>query len=168
MNLLQAMQKADFWLLFLAMACGMGSGLATVNNISQIGGSLGYTSVETSTLVSLWSIWNFLGRFGAGYISDYFLHWKGLARPIFMSITLATMSIGHVVIASGLPGALYAVGGCLLWLSMVINAYHNFRDIRCSSHGYHIQHHCCCEPNWIVYFVSKSSWVHLRRRSSNR
>ncbi|RZC87456.1 hypothetical protein C5167_035997 [Papaver somniferum] len=116
MNLLQAMQKADFWLLFLAMACGMGSGLATVNNISQIGGSLGYTSVETSTLVSLWSIWNFLGRFGAGYISDYFLHWKGWARPIFMSITLATMSIGHVVIASGLPGALYAgsilVGVC--------------------------------------------------------
>ncbi|OVA15348.1 Nodulin-like [Macleaya cordata] len=116
LNLLQAMRMADFWFLFLAMACGMGSGLATVNNISQIGGSLGYTSVETSTLVSLWSIWNFLGRFGAGYVSDYFLHLKGWARPIFMAITLATMSVGHAVIASGLPGALYAgsilVGVC--------------------------------------------------------
>ncbi|KAF8399393.1 hypothetical protein HHK36_015257 [Tetracentron sinense] len=116
LNLLQAMRTFNFWLLFLAMACGMGSGLATVNNISQIGGSLDYTSVETATLVSLWSIWNFLGRFGAGYVSDYFLHLRGWARPIFMAITLATMSIGHAVIASGLPGALYAgsilVGVC--------------------------------------------------------
>lgn len=115
-NLLQAMRTIDFWLLFLAMACGMGSGLATVNNISQIGGSLGYTSAETTTLVSLWSIWNFLGRFGAGYASDYFLHTRGWARPLFMVITLATLSIGYVMIAVGFPGALYAgsvlVGVC--------------------------------------------------------
>ncbi|KAJ0106233.1 hypothetical protein Patl1_17886 [Pistacia atlantica] len=61
-------------------------------------------------------IWNFLGRFGAGYVSDYILHVRGWARPLFMVITLATMSIGHLVIASGLPGALYAgsilVGVC--------------------------------------------------------
>ncbi|PIA62426.1 hypothetical protein AQUCO_00200443v1 [Aquilegia coerulea] len=116
LNLLQAMWTADFWMLFLAMACGMGSGLATVNNISQIGGSLGYTMVEISTLVSLWSIWNFLGRFGAGYLSDYLLHLRGWARPLLMAITLAIMSVGHTVIASGLPGALYAgsilVGVC--------------------------------------------------------
>lgn len=108
LNLFQAMCALDFWILFLATACGMGSGLATVNNISQIGGSLGYTSFQTSALVSLWSIWNFLGRFGAGYVSDYFLHVRGWARPLFMVITLAAMSIGHMVIASGLPGALYA------------------------------------------------------------
>ncbi|EHA8591916.1 putative protein NUCLEAR FUSION DEFECTIVE 4 [Cocos nucifera] len=112
LNILQAIWTCDFWLLFLAMACGMGSGLATVNNISQIGSSLGYTSVETSTLISLWSIWNFLGRFGTGYISDYFLRMQGYARPIFMAITLATMSIGHAIISSGLPGALY--GGSVL------------------------------------------------------
>ncbi|KAL5980681.1 hypothetical protein ACLOJK_028590 [Asimina triloba] len=115
-NLLQAIRTLDFWLLFLAMACGMGSGLATVNNISQIGGSLGYTTTETSTLVSLWSIWNFLGRFGAGYVSDYFLHLRGFPRPLFIALALAAMSVGHAVIASGLPGALYAgsilVGVC--------------------------------------------------------
>ncbi|KAF7806147.1 protein NUCLEAR FUSION DEFECTIVE 4-like [Senna tora] len=115
-NLCQAMQTVNFWILFISMACGMGSGLATVNNIAQIGGSLGYTSNETGTLVSLWSIWNFLGRFGAGYVSDYFLHTRGWARPLFMFITLLIMSIGHVVIASGLPAALYAgsvlVGVC--------------------------------------------------------
>ncbi|RZC79959.1 hypothetical protein C5167_042535 [Papaver somniferum] len=108
LNLWQALRTVNFWLLFSAMACGLGSGMATVNNISQIGGSLGYTSVETRTLVSLWSIWNFLGRFGAGFVSDYFLHLKGWARPIFMVVTLAGMGLGHLVIASGLPGALYA------------------------------------------------------------
>ncbi|KAM6569873.1 hypothetical protein CsatB_017858 [Cannabis sativa] len=113
LNLFQAMRAVDFWILFLAMACGLGSGLATVNNISQIGGSLGYRNFETSSLVSLWSIWNFLGRFGAGYISDYILHVRGWARPLFMVITLAAMSVGHIVIASGLPGALY-IGSVLV------------------------------------------------------
>ncbi|KAG8049389.1 hypothetical protein GUJ93_ZPchr0009g1728 [Zizania palustris] len=107
LNLVQAMCKLNFWLLFVAMACGMGSGLATVNNMSQIGGSLGYTSKETSTLVSLWSIWNFSGRFGAGYLSDHFLRQRGVGRPFFIGATLAVMSLGHAVISSGLPAALY-------------------------------------------------------------
>ncbi|KAG6492785.1 hypothetical protein ZIOFF_047752 [Zingiber officinale] len=106
-NLTQSMSTCDFWLLFIAMACGMGSGLATVDNISQIGGALGYMATETSTLVSLWSIWNFLGRFGSGYISDYFLHNKGWPRPLFISLTLMLMSAGHALISTGLPGSLY-------------------------------------------------------------
>lgn len=106
-NLIQSMWTCDFWLLFIAMACGMGSGLATVDNISQIGGALGYKATETSTLVSLWSIWNFLGRFGSGYISDYFLHNKGWPRPLFISLTLVLMSAGHALISTGLPGSLY-------------------------------------------------------------
>ncbi|KAK9116926.1 hypothetical protein Sjap_015873 [Stephania japonica] len=91
-----------------AMACGMGSGLSTVNNISQIGESLGYSTLETSTLVSLWSIWNFLGRFGAGFVSDYLLLSRGWSRPLIMAVTLAVMSIGHLLVASGFPGTLYA------------------------------------------------------------
>uniref|UniRef100_A0A7N1A875 Nodulin-like protein n=1 Tax=Kalanchoe fedtschenkoi TaxID=63787 RepID=A0A7N1A875_KALFE len=113
MNLLQAMSTLNFWLLSIAMACGLGSGLATVNNISQIGESLGYTTVERSNLVSLWSIWNFTGRFGAGYVSDYLLHTRGWPRPSIMAITLATMSIGHLIIAFGFTGNLY-VGSLLV------------------------------------------------------
>ncbi|KAK1363361.1 protein NUCLEAR FUSION DEFECTIVE 4-like [Heracleum sosnowskyi] len=116
LNLFQAMRSSNFWFLFLATSCGMGSGLAVINNISQIGESLGYTKSETSTLVSLWSIWNFLGRFGAGYLSDYLLKTKGWARPLLMALTLLIMSGGHSMIASGLPGALYVgsvvVGVC--------------------------------------------------------
>ncbi|XP_004236183.1 protein NUCLEAR FUSION DEFECTIVE 4-like [Solanum lycopersicum] len=112
-NLWQAICTIDFWLLFVAMICGMGSGLATINNISQIGESLGYTTLARSTLVSLWSIWNFLGRLGAGYVSDIFLLRSGWPRPLFMVFTLAAMTGGHVIIASGFPGNLY-VGSLLV------------------------------------------------------
>ncbi|GFP79972.1 probable transporter mch1 [Phtheirospermum japonicum] len=116
LNILQAMRTINFWFLFFTTACAIGSGLTAVNNLSQIGESLGYTSLEINTLVSLWSIWNFVGRFGAGYISDYFLHVKGCPRPLFIVITLAFMSIGHAMIAFGFSGALYAgsvlVGVC--------------------------------------------------------
>ncbi|PIM99598.1 hypothetical protein CDL12_27909 [Handroanthus impetiginosus] len=116
LNLLQAMGTLNFWLLFYTTACAMGSGLATVNNLSQIGEALGCTTLEINTLVSLWSIWNFLGRFGAGYISDYFLHVKSCPRPLFIAVTLVVMALGHGTIAVGLPGALYAgsilVGVC--------------------------------------------------------
>ncbi|KAL8057091.1 hypothetical protein ABFX02_04G161800 [Erythranthe guttata] len=116
LNLWQAMKTINFWLLFYTTACAMGSGLATVNNMSQIGESLNYTSLEINTLVSLWSIWNFIGRFGGGYISDYFLHVKGCSRPLFIVFALFAMTVGHAMIASGFPGALYAgsvlVGVC--------------------------------------------------------
>ncbi|KAL7153357.1 hypothetical protein ABFS83_04G163000 [Erythranthe nasuta] len=116
LNLWQAMKTINFWLLFYTTACAMGSGLATVNNMSQIGESLNYTSLEINTLVSLWSMWNFIGRFGGGYISDYFLHVKGYSRPLFIVFALFAMTVGHAMIASGFPGALYAgsvlVGVC--------------------------------------------------------
>ena len=84
-----------------------------INNMSQIGESLSYTKVEINNLVSLRSIWNFLGRLGAGYVSDYFLHTRRWARPLLMAITLATMAAGHIVFAFGFPINLY-VGSILV------------------------------------------------------
>ncbi|KAH7550376.1 hypothetical protein ACOSP7_024347 [Xanthoceras sorbifolium] len=116
MNLLQAICTGNFWLLFIAMICGLGSGMATINNISQVGQSLGYTTIEINSLVSLLNIWNFLGRFLAGYVSDIFLHRRGWARPLFIAITQAALSVGHIVIALGFPKNLYVgtvlVGVC--------------------------------------------------------
>ncbi|CAA6659024.1 unnamed protein product [Spirodela intermedia] len=66
----------DFWLLFLAMACGMGSGWPP-----RTAG----VSVEHMELPR---------RFGGGFVSDFFLQLRGCARPLFMAITLATMSLG--------------------------------------------------------------------------
>ncbi|KAF5758496.1 putative major facilitator superfamily, MFS transporter superfamily [Helianthus annuus] len=105
MNLLQAMGTINFWLLFLAMVCALGSGLATINNITQIGESLDYSTVEVNTMVSLWSIWNFLGRFGGGFVSDWFLHRYGGGRPLFICLTQLAMVVGYLII--GLSGNLY-------------------------------------------------------------
>nr|XP_043615444.1 protein NUCLEAR FUSION DEFECTIVE 4-like isoform X2 [Erigeron canadensis] len=105
MNLIQAMCTVNFWLLFLAMICALGSGLATINNITQNGESLDYSTFEINAMVSLYSIWNFLGRFGGGFVSDFFLHKYGWGRPVFISITQLTMVGGYLIFASG--GNLY-------------------------------------------------------------
>uniref|UniRef100_A0A803L900 Nodulin-like domain-containing protein n=1 Tax=Chenopodium quinoa TaxID=63459 RepID=A0A803L900_CHEQI len=124
MNLLEAMGSFNFWLLFLVTLCGMGSGLATINNMSQLGESLGYDTTKTNTLVSLWSIWNFFGRLGAGYTSDILLRQRGWARPLVMAIALGAMTVGHLIISSGFVGNLYIgtilVGICYgaLWSLM--------------------------------------------------
>ncbi|GJV61820.1 nuclear fusion defective 4-like protein [Tanacetum coccineum] len=101
MNLVEAMRTINFWLLFLAMLCALGSGLATINNITQIGESLDYSTAEINAMVSLYSIWNFLGRFGGGFVSDFFLHKYELGRPLFISLTQAAMVVGHLIIGSG-------------------------------------------------------------------
>jgi hypothetical protein len=106
-NLLQAMCTVEFWMLFVTMISGLGSGLATINNISQIGQSLGYSTIEISNMVSLWSMWNFLGRFGGGHLSDYIMHKRGWPRPLLMTVTLGIMILGHLIIASGFPGNFY-------------------------------------------------------------
>ncbi|KAK1422323.1 hypothetical protein QVD17_25359 [Tagetes erecta] len=105
MNLLQAMGTINFWLLFLAMVCVLGSALATINNITQMGESLHYSTAEINAMVSLWSIWNFLGRFGGGFVSDWFLHTYGGGRPLFISLTQLLMVVGYLII--GLTGNLY-------------------------------------------------------------
>ncbi|XP_057443054.1 protein NUCLEAR FUSION DEFECTIVE 4-like [Lotus japonicus] len=115
-NLLQAMCTVEFWMLFVTMISGLGSGLATINNMSQIGESLGYSTIEINNLVSLWSMWNFLGRFGGGHVSDYIMHKRGWPRPLLMVVTLGVMIIGHVVIASGFRGNLY-LGPVLVGIS---------------------------------------------------
>ncbi|KAK4264250.1 hypothetical protein QN277_025457 [Acacia crassicarpa] len=106
-NLLLAMCTVEFWMLFITMTSGLGSGLATINNMSQIGQSLGYSVVEINNLVSLWSMWNFLGRFGGGYVSDYIMHRKRWPRPLLIVATLGFMVLGHLIIASGFRGNLY-------------------------------------------------------------
>jgi hypothetical protein len=67
-TLMQALRKADFWLIFFSLVLASGSGLTVIDNLGQISGSLGYT--DTSIYVSMISVWNFLGRVGGGYFSE--------------------------------------------------------------------------------------------------
>lgn len=67
----EAIVKADFWLLWTAYFLGVGSGVTVLNNLAQIGASLGVDN--TNTLLSLFSFCNFLGRLGGGAVSEYFV-----------------------------------------------------------------------------------------------
>jgi len=99
-TLSQAVSSLDFWLLAVIMFCSMGSGTTAIDNMGQIGTSLGYKEVEIQTFVSLISIWNFLGRFGAGLVSDILLHLHGMTRPWCLAFSLVSRSPSFPVVCT--------------------------------------------------------------------
>lgn len=73
-TLMQALIKADFWLIFVSLLLGSGSGLTVIDNLGQISQSLRYDNQHI--FVSMISIWNFLGRVGGGYFSEIVVRYK--------------------------------------------------------------------------------------------
>lgn len=70
-TIVEAVKTVDFWVLFSSFLCGVGTGMAVMNNMGQMGLALGYTDV--SIFVSMLSIWGFFGRITSGTISEYFI-----------------------------------------------------------------------------------------------
>lgn len=70
-TVVEALKTLDFWILFVSFLCGVGTGLAVMNNMGQMGLALGYSDV--SMFVSLTSIWGFFGRILSGSVSEYFI-----------------------------------------------------------------------------------------------
>ncbi|KAK7380585.1 hypothetical protein VNO78_33099 [Psophocarpus tetragonolobus] len=60
-TILQATFSIDMVILLLVSICSLGSNMTMVNNLNQIGTSLGYPSDTIITFVSLVSIWMYLG-----------------------------------------------------------------------------------------------------------
>ena len=112
----QALRNLDFWLLVAIAMIGMGSGLTAMDNVGQVGASLGYSDASINTFVSMISIWNFLGRLGAGALSEVGLHQTGIPRPVFVMVALTALALGHTIMALALPGSLY-VGSVLIGVS---------------------------------------------------
>lgn len=104
-TLTQALIKADFWLLFLSLLLGSGSGLTVIDNLGQMSQSLGY--YEPHVYVSMISIWNFLGRIGGGYFSEIIVKDYAYPRPVAVAVAQVLMAIGHFVFAMGWPGVMY-------------------------------------------------------------
>ncbi|KAJ4829830.1 hypothetical protein Tsubulata_016541 [Turnera subulata] len=94
-------------ILFVATICGVGGTLTVIDNLGQIGTSLGYPTRSTSTFVSLVSIWNYLGRVVAGFVSEHFLKKYKFPRPLMLTLILAFSCVGHLLIAFNVPGGLY-------------------------------------------------------------
>nr|DAD48818.1 TPA_asm: hypothetical protein HUJ06_018755 [Nelumbo nucifera] len=106
-TILQALVSVDMLILFFATICGVGGTLTAIDNLGQIGLSLGYPSRSISTFVSLVSIWNYLGRVVSGFASEIFLKKYKFPRPLMLTMTLLLSCVGHLLIAFGVPGSLY-------------------------------------------------------------
>ncbi|CAM0911856.1 unnamed protein product [Alopecurus aequalis] len=112
-TLLQAMIKADFWLLFFSLLLGSGSGLTVIDNLGQMSQSLGYE--ESHIFVSMISIWNFLGRVAGGYFSEIIVKDYAYPRAIALATAQVFMAIGHFTFAMAWPGTMY-IGTLLIGL----------------------------------------------------
>ncbi|KAL8538684.1 hypothetical protein ACS0TY_000629 [Phlomoides rotata] len=106
-TILQALFSIDMLILFFATITGVGGTLTAIDNLGQIGSSLGYPKKSISTFVSLVSIWNYLGRVVSGFGSEHFLKKYKFPRPLMLTLTLAISCIGHLLIAFGVKNGLY-------------------------------------------------------------
>ncbi|KAM0033362.1 putative MFS transporter superfamily [Helianthus debilis subsp. tardiflorus] len=107
----EAVVKADFWLLWLVYFLGVGSGVTVLNNLAQIGVSLGFN--DTTTLLSLFSFCNFLGRLGGGSVSEYLVRLKMIPRTFLTMVTQIIMVMTYLLYASALNGTLYVATALL-------------------------------------------------------
>ncbi|KAI7750340.1 hypothetical protein M8C21_025669, partial [Ambrosia artemisiifolia] len=107
----EAILKADFWLLWTTYFLGIGSGVTVLNNLAQIASSLGFD--DTTTLMSLFSFCNFLGRIGGGAVSEYFVRSYTIPRTFWTMVTQIIMVLTYLLYASSLNGTLYAATALL-------------------------------------------------------
>ncbi|KAF7149283.1 hypothetical protein RHSIM_Rhsim03G0114800 [Rhododendron simsii] len=106
-TILQALFSIDMLILFFTTFCGIGGTLTAIDNLGQIGTSLGYPKKSISTFISLVSIWNYLGRVFSGFASEIFLTKYKFPRPLFLTLILLFSCIGHLLIAFDIPNGLY-------------------------------------------------------------
>ncbi|CAN6287234.1 unnamed protein product [Urochloa humidicola] len=107
-TILQALFSVDMLVLFVATICGIGGTLTAVDNMGQIGQSLGYPQRSITTFVSLVSIWNYAGRVVSGFASEYVLARYKVPRPLVLTAVLLLACVGHALIAFGVSNGLYA------------------------------------------------------------
>ncbi|KAG6435074.1 hypothetical protein SASPL_106724 [Salvia splendens] len=112
-TMMEALVKADLWLIFFSLMLGSGSGLTVIDNLGQMSESLGYDNSQV--FVSMISIFNFLGRVGGGYFSEIVVSDYAYPRPIAIAVAQVFMAIGHFLFAMGWPGSMY-VGTLLVGL----------------------------------------------------
>ncbi|PUZ67120.1 hypothetical protein GQ55_3G407600 [Panicum hallii var. hallii] len=107
-SIMQALVSVEMLVLFVISVFGIGGTLTAIDNMAQIGQSLGYPAKSINTFVSLISIWNYAGRAGAGYISEFLLARYRFPRPLVLTAVLLVSCVGHLFIAFGVPQSLYA------------------------------------------------------------
>ncbi|KAK3205908.1 hypothetical protein Dsin_019954 [Dipteronia sinensis] len=106
-TILQALLSIDMLILFIATLGGLGSSLTAVDNLGQIGESLGYPTKTIKSFVSLVSIWNYFGRVFSGFVSEGLLVKYKTPRPLLMTMVLLLACVGYLMIAFPFNGSVY-------------------------------------------------------------
>ncbi|KAE9617525.1 hypothetical protein Lal_00034402 [Lupinus albus] len=106
-TIFQAIFSPEMVILFLATICGLGGTLTVVNNLGQIGTSLGYPPHSITTFVSLMAIWIYLGKIVQGVVSEIMITKFKVPRPLMLTLILLLSCIGHLLIAFNVPNGLY-------------------------------------------------------------
>lgn len=106
-TILQAIFSIDMLILFTTTTFGVGGTLTAIDNLGQIGRSLGYPVTSITTFVSLVSIWNYMGRVASGFVSEYLLAKYKFPRPLMLTFVLCISCAGHLLIAFGVRNGLY-------------------------------------------------------------
>lgn len=101
----EAIVKADFWLLFFVYFVGVGTGVTVLNNLAQIGIAQG--EEDTTTLLSIFSFCNFVGRLGGGVVSEHFVRTKLIPRTFWLTCTQIVMLLVYLLFAFAVNGTLY-------------------------------------------------------------
>ncbi|KAK2634096.1 hypothetical protein Ddye_028888 [Dipteronia dyeriana] len=106
-GILQALLSVDMLILFVATFCGLGCSLTSMDNLGQIGESLGYKQHTINTFVSLVSIWNYFGRVFAGFVSEIILKKYKIPRPTIMALSLLLSALSNIFVAYPFLGSIY-------------------------------------------------------------
>ncbi|RVW97727.1 Protein nuclear fusion defective 4 [Vitis vinifera] len=113
-TILQALFSIDMFILFLTTICGVGGTLTAIDNLGQIGSSLGYPQKSLSTFISLVSIWTYLGSVTAGFGSEIVLDKYKFPRPLMLTLILLLSCVGHLLIAFNIKNVASPIGSYLL------------------------------------------------------
>ncbi|GAB4834085.1 hypothetical protein Ancab_032339 [Ancistrocladus abbreviatus] len=94
-TILQMVFSIDMVIIFITTLCGLGSSYTAVDNLGQIGDSLGSSTTTISSYVALVSIWNYFGRVFAGFVSESLLLKHKIPRPLMMSDDTSACASQH-------------------------------------------------------------------------
>ena len=107
-KLSEALRTPKFYLIFLLFVAAAVSGMMMTGNVSGIGQQLcGMTATQGAMMVSIMALFNFIGRFAFGSLSDKIGRYNTLY--IVLVVTAAVMFFGFKLV-SGFVGFVIAIG----------------------------------------------------------
>ncbi|KAL0491714.1 3 TM domain-containing transmembrane protein, partial [Acrasis kona] len=93
LNPFQMILTVDFWLLFILLFAGIGTGLVVINNMGNMVQSYRGEKHMTGILVIIFSVFNCIGRILFGYLSDKLKNY--ITRTGFLNITVLMMALSQ-------------------------------------------------------------------------